>query len=57
MEKVSFVVACKKFFGLREGQKLSDFIQELKRLTEQDKADLKAMFPSVGYEISEEFTQ
>lgn len=51
MEKVSFAKACKEYFGMKPGQTLSDFLAELKELTEKDREELKAMFPSVGYEI------
>lgn len=54
MEKVSFVVACKKFFGILPGQSLMDFQKEIKALTPKDKEELTAMFPSVGFEINAE---
>jgi len=31
---MKFVVACRKFFGLKEGQKLQDFVSEVKKLIE-----------------------
>ena len=49
MEQVTFVVVCKKFFGQRPGQTLKDFSEELKALTQTNRADLIAMFPSVGF--------
>lgn len=52
MKKMGFVSACKEYFGLKEGQTLTQFAQELKALTAKDKADLSAMFATVGYEIS-----
>lgn len=51
MKETTFAVACKEFFGFREGQKLGDFMHELKQLTDKDRADLIAWFPSVGYTI------
>lgn len=51
MEKVSFAVACLKFFGRQEGQTAADFGKEIKALTPEDRAELTALFPSVGYEI------
>ena len=48
-----WAVACKQFFGFKAGQTTSDFMAELRALTPEDKADLKAMFPSVGVEIVE----
>lgn len=53
MENVTFVVACKKFFGFRPGMVLADFAAELKALTPADVADLKAEFPKVGYNVVE----
>lgn len=53
MEKVTFVVACKKFFGFKPGQTIAQFGEELKQLTSKDRADLVEMFPSVGFQIME----
>lgn len=53
MEKVSFVVACKRYFGMKPEQTMGQFAQELKALTDKDRQDLKAMFPSVGYEVTD----
>lgn len=52
-QKVTFVVACKKFFGLHPGQTLAQFGEELKQLTAADRAELTALFPSVGFDIVE----
>jgi hypothetical protein len=51
MKQTSFAVACKDFFGFKPGQTMTDFMNELRQLTDKDKADLTKMFPSVGYEI------
>lgn len=51
MENVTFVQAIHKFFGRKEGQSVGEFSQEIKALPAKDRADLKAMFPSVGYTI------
>lgn len=40
MEKISFVAACKRYFGLKQDQKLLEFQGEIKALTPQDRADL-----------------
>lgn len=53
MQTTTFVMACNKFFGRKEGQTLQDFNQELKALTPKDRADLTEMFKTVGYEIKE----
>lgn len=51
-KRCSFVVACKEYFGFHPGQTLSEFSNELKNLTDKDRADLTAWFPSVDYEIT-----
>lgn len=53
MKTTSFVVACNTYFGRKPGQTIGDFQAELKALTPKDRADLIAMFPSVGYTITE----
>jgi hypothetical protein len=50
---MSFIVACKMFFGFKEGQKPSEFADEVRALTEQDKADIKAEFTKNGIVIKE----
>ncbi len=57
MKKMGFVSACKEFFGLKEGQTLTQFAAELKALTPKDKAELSAMFTAVGYEITTDMAQ
>lgn len=52
MEKMSFVAACSKFFGKKPDQTLMQFRDELKALTEKDRADLCAMFKTVGIEVT-----
>ena len=51
MKTLSFPMAMKDFFGLKSGQTTMDFITELKELTEDDKAEFRALLPSVGYKI------
>jgi hypothetical protein len=41
MENLSFMQACSKFFGKREGQTPMEFAAEVRKLTDQDRADLK----------------
>ena len=38
---MKFIVACKKFFGLKEDQKLGAFVTEVKKLTSKDGDDLR----------------
>lgn len=49
---VTFVMACRKFFGLKLGQTLQEFAAELRALTPDDKNDLIAMFKDVGIDAS-----
>lgn len=49
---MSFIAACKDYFGMKEGQTLSDFMTEIKALTTQDREDLKKEFARIGYQIS-----
>lgn len=49
--KKSFPLACKEFFGLRPGTGFKEFADELKALTDADKAELKMLFRNVGYDI------
>lgn len=51
MKKMSFATACLDYFGKKPGQSSTEFMNEIRALSEKDRADLKAMFPSVGYEI------
>lgn len=48
---MKFIVACKKFFGLKEDQKLGQFVSEIKKLTTEDKKELA---PLLGKELKEE---
>ena len=49
--KYSFMGACIHFFSLKDGQSLVQFGQEVKQLTEQDRAEIKAGLIQNGYEI------
>ena len=37
---MGFAVACKRFFGLRAGEKVGEFVHEIKSLTLQDRIEL-----------------
>ena len=39
-ESIGFVVACKRYFGLKSGQKMSEFAAELKALTPKDREEM-----------------
>ncbi len=40
METISFMQACMRFFGLKDGQTKLQFGQEVKALTTQDREDM-----------------
>ena len=50
-KKMTFMAACKDFFGLKEGETSMQFAQEIKALTEQDRAEIRAGLVQNGYEI------
>lgn len=52
LKEKTFVGACLEYFGRKPGQSAAEFKHELDALTPQDRADLAAMFPSVGYKIT-----
>lgn len=47
---MSDVKILKDYFGVREGQKLKDFADELKELTDEDKAQLVAGIQDETYD-------
>ena len=51
-EKTSFIAACKDFFSFKSGQSLMEFRDEIKALTEKDKAELQAGLEQNGYRFS-----
>jgi hypothetical protein len=48
----SLTTACLDFFGKLPGQSTLDFANELKQLTEADKAEFKAALQALGYKIA-----
>lgn len=52
MKSMSFVSAMKDYFGLKEGQSLNEFAQELRNLSPADKAWFQTNLATVGYEIT-----
>ncbi len=40
MEQIGFAVACKKYFGLLPGQKVGEFVREIKDLTDDDRREM-----------------
>jgi len=51
MIQSSLTKAFKEYFGFKPGQNLTDFMQELKALTVEDREYFKREFAKVGYEI------
>lgn len=51
IKKLTFMAACRDFFGLKEGQSAMDFGKELKELNDADRAEIKAGLEKIGYEI------
>ena len=47
----TFIGACRDFFGPKPGQPLKEFAEEVKALTQTDRAELKALFEAAGYTI------
>ena len=48
---MTFMAACKDFFGLREGQTSLEFGKEIKALTPEDRAEIVAGLETNGYKI------
>jgi len=48
---MSFVEAMRDYFGLLPGQTMSQFFQEIKVLSDTERAEFKAMLATVGYVI------
>jgi hypothetical protein len=51
MKEMSFVTACKDFFGLLKDQTNIQFLQEVKKLSPQDRDEIKAGLEKNGYKI------
>lgn len=51
-KQMTFVQACRDFFGLKEGQGLKDIMLEIKALTLEDRTEIKTGLEANGYEIT-----
>lgn len=51
MKQMTFMQACKDFFGVKPGQTPMDFLKEIKALTESDKQEISECLKANGYEI------
>lgn len=52
LKSVTFIAACRTFFGPKVGQDLKGFVEEMRALTPSDKADLIEMFKGEGLDAS-----
>lgn len=52
--ETSFAGACKDFFGLHPNQTLLEFRDEVKALTDADRAEIKAGLEKIGYRFKVE---
>ena len=52
MQEMSLAAALKTYFGFKPGQKLIDFMAELKELTPEDKEYFKREFLKVGIKVT-----
>ena len=52
LQNMTFVMACKTFFGSKPNQTLQEFAAELRQLTPGDKADLIKEFRTVGIDAT-----
>ena len=50
-KQVSFVIACKNFFGQRAGTTLKEFNEELKALSNKDRQELAVMLEAAGIKV------
>lgn len=51
VKKMTFMSACKDYFGLKTGQTPVEFGREIKALTEDDRAEIRKGLEQNGYEI------
>lgn len=51
MQVMSLTKALKTYFGFKPGQNLTDFMQEVKQLSTEDREYFKREFPKVGITI------
>lgn len=51
VKKLTFMAACKDYFGAKEGQTSMQFAQEIKALTAEDRAEIGKGLEQNGYEI------
>ena len=47
-ETKTFIARCREFFGYRAGTGMSDFVAELRALTQEDREELVRLFNESG---------
>ena len=52
MREMTFIAACRSFFGPKDGQSLLEFAKEVKELTPKDRADMVEMFKAVDIDAT-----
>jgi hypothetical protein len=52
MEKIGLMAALLKYFGKKPGQSNTEFMAEMRALTDKDKSDLTEMLKTVGYDCT-----
>lgn len=50
-EITSYPIAMIDFFGKKEGQTTQGFMEELRALTEMDKAEFRQLLREIGYKL------
>ncbi len=51
MKEMTFVQACKDFFGMQPNQKPIDFMKEVRALNEKDRSEITTGLEQNGYKI------
>jgi len=54
LQHMTFIAACKTFFGLLPGETLQEFVSEIKALTPNDKLELIELFKTVGIDATKQ---
>jgi hypothetical protein len=52
IKTMTFIMACRTFFGTKPGQTLQDFAAEVRALTAEDRAEFIRMFYTVGIDAT-----
>jgi len=52
MKKMTFIAACRTFFGPRPGDGLADFVAEVRALGPEDRAEFIELFKGEGIDAS-----